>query len=175
MPSVLYVGVNSFTANNAIQGDMGWISSKYRRHRLMLKLWNHILHLDVNRLPRKIFEWDYSAVRSSWSSEVENILEDLNLTHVFEDKIVCDLNECETQLRDNECREWESEVQSKPKLRMYVTFKYDLATESYVKIFLSKHKRSVLAQFRSGNTAVKDWTGRFRQWKPEEKSVSYVV
>ncbi len=135
----------------------------------MLKLWNHLLHHDVSRLPRKIFEWDYSAVRSSWSSEVKNILEDLNLTHVFEDKVVCDLNECETRLRDNECREWKSEVQSKPKLRTYVAFKYDLATESYVKIFLSKYKRSVLAQFRSGTLPVKIETGRFRQLKPEER------
>ena len=56
-------------------------------------------------------------------------MEDLNLPHVSEGKIVCDLNECETPLRDNEYREWENEVQSKPKVRKYITFKYDLATE----------------------------------------------
>ncbi len=77
---------------------------KYRAENL-IKLWNHFLHLDVNRLHRKIFEWDYSAVGTSWSSEVKNILEDSNLTHVFEDKIVCDLNECETRLRENVYRD----------------------------------------------------------------------
>ena len=70
----------------------------------------------------------------------------------------------------------------KPKLRTYRQFKTDFGPEKYLYLNLSKHKRSLLAQFRLGILPLSieagryknilDNSGNIRKQKPEERLCS---
>ena len=54
---------------------------------------------------------------------------------------------------------------SMPKLRTYILHKNRYETETYVKMFMSRKQRSLLAQTRAGILPLKVETGRFRNIK----------
>ena len=45
-----FLGVHRFTPKLALEGDMGWLSSRYRRWLSMLRLWNRLVKLADDRL-----------------------------------------------------------------------------------------------------------------------------
>ncbi len=47
-----FLGVHRYAATAAVQGDMGWLSTKYRRYIMMLKFWNRLIKMENNRLTR---------------------------------------------------------------------------------------------------------------------------
>ena len=57
--------------------------------------------------------------------------------------------------------EWQGEIESKPKLRTYRLFKSEFGTEDFVKYYMTKRKRSMLSQFRSGILPLQIEVGRF--------------
>ena len=57
--------------------------------------------------------------------------------------------------------DWKLELESKPKLRVYKTFKNKYETENYLNTYISKSKRSLLVQFRTGVLPLRIETGRF--------------
>ena len=59
-------------------------------------------------------------------------------------------------------REFQENVEIKPKLRSYKLFKRHVETEKYVTTNLSKYERSLIAKFRSGTLQLAIDTGRFR-------------
>ena len=38
-----------------VQGDMGWLSMKYRRYIIILKFWNRLIKMDDSRLMKRVF------------------------------------------------------------------------------------------------------------------------
>ena len=128
----------------------------------MIRLWNHLITLDADRLPKKVFLWDYNIQNKNWSSDVEQLFDWLRLENIFEESKFCDLDVARDRIQEFLQSEWESEVHSKPKLREYIKFKETFHTESYLKVFLPKHKRSLIAQFRCGILPLHIETGRFK-------------
>ena len=61
-----------------------------------------------------------------------------------------DLSEIKNLLLKKDKDKWESEVVKYPKLRTYVTLKSEFGKEAYVDNFLSKNRRSLIAQMRTG-------------------------
>ena len=58
---------------------------------------------------------------------------------------------------------WLNEVNQKPKLRTYILINKTLNPSEYVKSYMSKHKRSLMAQFLTGIPPLKIETGRFKK------------
>ena len=58
--------------------------------------------------------------------------------------------------------EWQNNIPLSPKLCTYVTFKNEYEAEPYVKKFLTRKQRSVIAQLRSGTLPLQIETGRFQ-------------
>ena len=58
---------------------------------------------------------------------------------------------------------WLNEVNQKPKLRTYILMKKTLNPSEYVKFYMSKHKRSLMAQFLTGILPLKIETGCFKK------------
>ena len=50
-----FLGVHRFAPTAGVQGDMAWLSLKYRRYIAMLKFWNRLIKMDDSRLTKKIF------------------------------------------------------------------------------------------------------------------------
>ena len=59
-------------------------------------------------------------------------------------------------------KEWEASLATKPKLRTYIKFKRVFEVEKYMKVYLTRTQRSLLAQFRLGILPLHVETGRFR-------------
>ena len=151
--------------NRAIRYFMGvhnFAPFRFRRFLSMIRLGNHLITLDADRLPKKVFLWDYNIQNKNWSSDVEQLFDWLRLENIFEESKFCDLDVARDRIQEFFQSEWESEVHSKPKLREYITFKETFHTESYLKVFLPKHKRSLIAQFRCGILPLHIETGRFK-------------
>lgn len=70
-----FLGVHRFTPILAINGDMGWPLSTYRRWTNMVRLWNRLVEMNGERLTKKIFLYDYSHCNTnSWCSEIKSVL-----------------------------------------------------------------------------------------------------
>ena len=88
----IFLGVHAFAPNAAINADMGWSSSNCRRKVEMLRLWNRLVNMDVHRLTKHIFEWDYNINRNSWSSDIKKVLTEIDCTDKFYLKISVNIN-----------------------------------------------------------------------------------
>ena len=175
-----YLGVHKFCPLPALIGDIGWLPCYIRRQINILRFWNRLIKLDDNRLTKKVFLWDYELKINNWSSEVENILDDLSMHNILQNKTICPMKQLEEKLKFEYEKVWLNNCLQKPKLRTYVTFKDTFKTESYLFHFLSRQHRSFIAQLRLGILPlpietgrfenIKDsLTGRFRKLKVEER------
>lgn len=156
-----YLGVHKFTPNLAIMGDIGWKSSKIKRQKCIIRLWNRIINMDDNRLPKLIFEWDYKCGYQSWTYCVKNMLSDIGFDYLYFTKDLLDCKVIEDSLFNSYKNDWMIAIQNSDKLRTYVNFKYDYYTEPYVFNIKNKSLRSMMAQFRCGVLPIKIETGRF--------------
>ena len=74
----------------------------------------------------------------------------------------CDLELMKQQLHDIYQATWNMERYPKPKLRYHNMFKPDLGQEEYLTFNISKHQRSLFAQFRGGILPLQVEIGRYR-------------
>ena len=118
----------------------------------MLKLWNHMTKMDSSRLAKKIFNWDLSIKNKNWSSNVENIFDDLDLLPIFMNQNICPISLAKQKLMENSIIKWKSDINSKPKL---------FTAEDYFKLNTNRQQRSLMAQLRCGILPIRIETGRF--------------
>jgi hypothetical protein len=163
-----YIGVHKFAPLLAIQGDIGWLTPINRRAICMLRLWNRIINMDEDRIPKALFISEHSKDIGGWCSDVESILDQIGLKHVYDECIVCDLRECERRLRELLQNEFLQDIQAKPKLRSYIKFKQNFATEPYISMGLSRERRSLLGQLRCGVLPLEIERGRFKIHKDKD-------
>lgn len=157
-----FLGVNKFAPLHAVHGDMGWKPVDIGLKLCMLRLWNRVLSMDAERIPKKVFLWEYDIGINNWCSEVEQVMDDINCSELYVDKLKCDIDYCETKLMHEYVHNWNVTRKEKPKLRTYNLFKKDFGVEKYVKT-CDKYLRSHIAQIRSGILPLNIELGRHRQ------------
>ena len=119
---------------------------------------------------KKIFLSDYES-NSGWCQELKLLFETLDMKNIFENLNLCDINLAIVKLRGNFETNWKIEVNNKPKLRIYKTFKTSFETSKYIKWNLEKSDRSLLAQFMCGLLQLRVESGRFINLKLNERLV----
>ncbi len=164
-----FLGVHRFTPLLAINGDMGWIRSSDRRWVAMIRLWNRLVDMDHTRLTKRIFDADINSNGSTWSSEVKNIFEAVNMDNIYVNKETCDPASVRNALITKYDIIWRTKITTIAKLRTYVTIKHAYKTELYVKSTISKQARSHLAQLRCGVLPLNVETGRYTGLPPEQR------
>ena len=50
-----YLGVHKYAPIAGMQGDLGWLATKFRRYICMVIFWNRIMKLDNSKLVKHIF------------------------------------------------------------------------------------------------------------------------
>ena len=127
--------------------------------------------MPVDRINRKIFEWDYRLANEghkSWSKEVKSLLSECGLMWLYDKPILTDSKTKDTlslarkQLMRNYMPIWENSLLNKPKLRSYMLTKTRISTEDYVTARISQKRRSCFASLRMGVYPLKIETGRWR-------------
>jgi hypothetical protein len=164
-----FMGVHRFAPILAITGDMGWICAQHRRWVNVLRLWNRLVHMGDDRLTKKVFLYDYTTVGNTWCSDVKHILQQVNMSHLYDNKLPVDLKNIEDSLLLLYKSNWSDNVTNVAKLRTYVTFKQDYETEKYLMSSLTKAERSHLAQLRCGILPLKLETGRYVGLRVDER------
>ena len=176
-----FLGVHKFCPLPSMSGDMGWSTCQNRRQLHMLRFWNRLLSLQSTRLTRRVFDWDYVCNYTGWCIDIQNILESVNMLHLYYEKLVCPIEEVTRKLMSVYESHWLELCTQKPKLRTYLKFKNNYSSEPYVKQFMPRQRRSLIAQLRSGilplrietgrySNTMDTNTGRFRKLKVEERT-----
>jgi len=162
------MGVHKYGPTAAVQGDMGWLSLKYRRYIVMLRFWNRLVRLDETRLVKRIFMF-YADSPNNWGDDIRQIAEMLHLDHVWHRQGLFDIEYAKSQCNVMMNHEWKIEVCQKPKLRTYIQFKHDFGLEPYLRhISITRYSRSILAQLRVGILPLHIETGRFKNITDQE-------
>ncbi len=64
----IFLGVNSFSPNAVIQGDMGWKLPVTGRRLRMVKYWYRLVCMGDTRLTRRVVSWKCSY-KGNWSTD----------------------------------------------------------------------------------------------------------
>ena len=115
-----------------------------------------------NRMTKKLFVYDYEQCINNWSADMKVVFYNVNMQNCFDDRLQCNIKCFRDLVNLDIAKNWKSDVERKPKLRLYKLFKHSPSTEPYVISFLPKYKRSLLAQLRSGILPLSIETGRCR-------------
>ena len=106
----------------------------------MLRYYHRLLSLDNKVIAKLVFNWDRNLNSDhrikSWSSEVENIFSEVELSEVYESGTVFNLREVVEHsskiLLLKQQRSIERDCFNSPKLRTFVKFKDFHSTPSYI-------------------------------------------
>lgn len=164
-----YLGVHKFAPVVGMQGDLGWLSPRYRRFKCILRYWNRLLDMSNDRLTKHVFNSDYLLCNNNWSADVKCICRMLDIDNVFDNRTSLCSDDLVGKLHVLDEQEWLNSVHRKPKLRTYLLFKNELKVESYVKYYMHKRRRSLLAQFRLGILPLRIETGRYSNTPADER------
>ena len=158
-----FLGVHRFAPIEGLLGDMGWSSAKIRHNILTLKFWNRLCELNLNRITRKMFDWDllYSNKKGTWSHHVRQLFESIGCSNVFDAVSPCDIASIKTILNEIDEDNWNVN-RYKDKLRYYNMYKYNREKEEYLSFNVTRYQRSLMSQFRLGNLPLEIEVGRFR-------------
>ena len=157
-----FLGVHKYAPLFALQGEMAFMSTVTSRKLEILRLWNRILRLPNERLPKKLFQIMYQN-NSKWCLNVRSILNEINKPELYLSKQCAMIWRSRGQFQINNNLKFLDDIATKPKLRTYCKIKY-----SYQKCF-SGNKRSIFAQLRIGILPIMIETGRYSNIKPENR------
>ena len=121
-----------------MQGDLGWLATKFRIYICMVNFWNRILKMDDNTLVNHIFNYDFGICQNNWSADVKYICSMLGMNDVFNNALLCNMKSAGEQMTILSNRQWSIDVNNKPKLHPYVLLKSDLLLEDYVKYHMHR-------------------------------------
>ena len=111
--------------------------------------------------PKKMKATDYNEGGDNWSNKISIILNSINCMHVYRNKTWCNIKEIENKLIDNYVTKWKSTIEKTPKLRTYIMFKNIFELETYIIKCMSRRRRSLMSQFRTGILPLEIETGRY--------------
>ena len=175
-----FLGVGSKHPLAAASGDMCWMPTSCRHKLATVAFWRHLVQIDNNRICKKVYieckRLTEEQNQDNWASQVKQILAGCGLQYWWHQSSCDGLSHSELQhvvtccLFRLEKERWQTEVSSKPKLRLYVNFKTEYGkTEEYVQKVRVKSHRSLLARLRGGTAPLQIETGRYTGLPVEER------
>ncbi|MES9880684.1 MAG: reverse transcriptase family protein [Sedimenticola sp.] len=167
-----FLGVSKSTCLLAIDGEVGWLPPRYRRHLEMVRLWHRLTTMNPNRLTYRVFQWDLrlsARYRNTWCNEVKQIFTDNGLPNFSNPDLTITISSrhlvqmIRSALKHRWSSKWAADLQESAKLRTYRTFKDDVQPEPYLEKHLTIKQRSAIARFRCGSFPLAIELGRYRR------------
>ena len=142
----------------------------------MLRLWNRLASMENDRLTKRIFLWERAQNnQSNWTSQIKNLMEEINMGNVFRNSAICNIQQAEEKIRFNLETTWKNDLQHVPKLRTYSLLKSNYIVEKYITLDIPKPIRSTMAMFRCGVLPLRLETGRYKGEPVEDRICSMCV
>ena len=167
-----FLGVHKYPPLFALQGEMAFIPTTTSRKLEILRLWNRILRLPNERLPKKLFHIMYQN-NSKWCLSLKSILTEINKPELYTSKACAMIWRSRGQFQINNNLKFLEDISTKPKLRTYCKIKNSYQTEPYIVKCFSRNKRSVFAQLRIGILPIMIETGRYTNMAVESRFCNY--
>ena len=100
---VQYKAIRYILGVAGLIGDIGWVNTRDRRRICIIKYWNKLVKMKSSRLTKKNFNWDFQISSSSnnWNSNVNEILDSVNMLSSFYQKKLININEYKYLLQIN--------------------------------------------------------------------------
>ena len=127
------------------------------------------------RLTKVVFLSDYQSSNRNWCWEVGELFDKLGIMQHFVELRPVDLDWVKPKILSLLQSEWENQVNSKPKLRTYRTFKRSFGAEEYVCNYLNRYRRSLYAQLRCGVLPLNIEVGRFRGVPADQRFCPFCI
>ena len=152
-----------------------------RRDFLLLRYWYKVVRMEETRITKKVYRvtrekvlHDYNKENKClWVNSVKEILEDIGLQSVWKGESLPSKREWDklikAKLHQREQLQWLNQMKMMPKLRTYVNLKTELKCERYLYIPISKEKRSMISQLRTGTNSLRVETGRWEHLAPNDR------
>ena len=112
----LFLKVHRFNPKITINGGLGWIPCRIRRHVNILRLWNRLVGLSPDRLTCKIFDHDKSC--GEWCKNVQKIYY-IYYKDYYDKNVTIDLCNAKGLSFEVQSDDWKIDVHKVPKLRTY--------------------------------------------------------
>ena len=116
------LGVHKHDSNIVINGDVAWQTTTARHHRGMLRLWDRLVKMPVDRLITRVFNWNLSH-NMGCNFDTKHIFDSLNPQHLFASRSIVNISLVysvgQPNTKKNEINKWTQGLETKPKLRTY--------------------------------------------------------
>ena len=151
------------------------IPPSIRRKIEMCRLWNHLMDLDSERLPKIVFNYEL-VEKNSWGANMLSIFNQINESKTFNEREKNpSLFNIEQKLLENHEKTFLEGLPTKLKLRNYALHKFSFKTEDYVMKYYTRNKKSLFAQLRCGILPLKIETGRYTNTPLTERKCDYCI
>ena len=147
-----------------MMGELGWTPGMVRRDIETVRLYNQIMRMSENRLPKILFEYDVAQMSSDsgiWLKNVINILSSLDMREYWEERRPVAIKIVKEKLMCMYVESWKAEVNTKTKLDNYKIIKQSWGAAPQLRANLSKEKRSLVTKIRLGCLPLEVETGRY--------------
>ena len=146
-----YCGLPRTTPIVGMISEMGWIPSVVRRDLESVRLYNQYVRMPAEQLNKKVFEFDMDKqAKGSWSRNLYCIAEHTGCTKLVDARKPLSIELMKDKLLRMYCDTVKRGIEEKPKLRTFCKIKENFETESYLRLNLDKHKRSLIGQLTLG-------------------------
>jgi len=173
--SRFFLGVSKYTPVVGIQGEMGWSFPEQTQWLTVIRQWCRFTNMPDTRLNKRLFLWADKQNRSLKTplTYIKAYLPSIGAHNICDTKAKHNFYDIRSNIKrllwNFYIQLWSTAVnrhgairgEGRNKLRTYQLFKFQYATEKYVKIIHSARKRAALAKFRLGVAPLRIETGRY--------------
>ncbi len=125
--------------------------------------------MNNNRLPKTIFNWDYSCRGNTWSSNIKSIFDDIDCQNEFISKSQVSMNSC-WALFLHELQWLDYVIKLGNQNYVHISLlKNSYEVEPYALSFINRKHRSYLVQFHCGIVPLSIETGRWASIPLEDR------
>ena len=143
-----FMGVPRTTA---LTGEIGWTPGVVRRDLNVLRLYNQLTRMPSDRLTRKVFNVDCDLGVKGWAMNVKSLCVSIGAVEEWNNRVPVNIKHAQNTLLAVYKEAWLNQLQQKPKLYLYRQLKESMEPPPYVREFIPKSKRSLLAQLYCGS------------------------
>ena len=163
-----HCGLSKNTANLGVIGEIGWIPGVVRRDLESLRLYNQVVKMGSERLPKRLLLFD-KDVGGAWSTNIKAICASIDRTQNWSDNIPVNLAFAKGRLMKMYSDVWHEETSHISKLVNYAALKTDLSPLPHVSANLPKSRRSLISRLLCGSLKLQIEVGRYSGTPREER------
>ena len=155
-----YCGLPRNAATLGVYGEMRWCPGVMRKDLEAMRLYNHIVRMEDNRIARRVLSFDRRN-NGLWSRKMGNILSSISCVQNWNDMSPINVDLARKELTRMYCSTWTEETKVKPKLELYSIVSPEFSVSPHLVSNVPKFKRSLISRLLTGSLQLQVEMGRY--------------